>query len=85
MPIPPSPVAAGHEAYDVLLAFWLAHGRPREMDNLAEGALYRAYFPEPGSAGPVFVLACSSPNLARTLGTTQNSWRGRKSLPIEEI
>ena len=85
MAIPPSPVAAGHEAYDALLARWLAHGRPRELDNLAEGTLYRAYWPEPGSAGPVFVLTCSSPNLARALGTTQNSWRGRKSLPIEEV
>jgi hypothetical protein len=55
------------------------------MDNLAEGALYRAYWPEPGSAGPVFVLVCSSPDVARVLGTTQNSWRGRKSLPIEEV
>jgi hypothetical protein len=55
------------------------------MDNLTEGWLYRAYWPEPGSAGPTFVLFCSSPNLARVLGTVQNSWRGRKSLPIEEV
>jgi hypothetical protein len=85
MPIPPSPVAPSHDAYEALLAYWLAHGRPGAMENLAEGWLYRAYFPEPGSEGPVFVLVCSSPNLARALGTTQNSWRGRKSLPIEEI
>ena len=85
MAIPPSPVAPGHEAYEALFAYWLAHGQPREMDNLAEGALYRAYWPEPGSEGPTFVLVCSSPNLARVLGTTQNSWQGRKSLPIEEV
>lgn len=85
MPIPPSPVAPGHEAYEALLAYWLAHGRPGAMENLVEGWLYRAYWPEPGSAGPTFVLFCSSPNLARVLGTVQNSWRGRKSLPIEEV
>jgi len=85
MAIPPSPVAAGHDAYEALLARWLARGRPRELDNLAEGTLYRVYFPEPGSENPAFVLYCSSPNLARVLGTYQNSWRGGKPLPIEEV
>lgn len=85
MAIPPSPVAPGHEAYDALLAYWQAHGWPGVMDNLAEGTLYRAYWPEPGSETPTFVLICSSPNLARVLGTTQSSWQGRKTLPIEEV
>lgn len=85
MTIPPSLVAAGHEAYEALLACWLAGGRPRELDDLTQGTLYRAYFPEPGSERPTFVLVCSSPNLARVLGTTQNSWQGRKPLPIEQI
>ena len=85
MAIPPTPLVPGDEGYAALFGAWDRLGRPGALESLAEGWLYRAYHPEPGSAGPTFVLACATPNLARVLGTYQNSWRGRRALPVEEV
>lgn len=85
MPIPPTPVAPGDATYDDLYARWERAGSPGMMESLLDGWLYRAYRPNADDRRPVFVLECSTPNLARVLATTQISWRGRKALPIEGV
>lgn len=94
MSIPATPLAPGAEGYEAIYEAWDRLGRPGMIENLAEGWLYRAYFPEPGwnagreqpgSEKPTFVLACSTPNLGVVLGTYQNSWQGRRALPVEDV
>lgn len=85
MTIPATPLALGDEGYEALYAAWDRLGRPGMIENLPEGWLYRAYFPEPSSENPTFVLACSTPNLGVVLGTYQNSWQGRRALPVEDV
>jgi hypothetical protein len=83
MPIPATPVAPGDDGYEALYLAWERGGRPGMMDDLAAGTLYRAYRLDAASHDPTFVLACAAPNLGVVLGTWQNSWRGRRPLPVE--
>ena len=85
MAIPPTPLTPGDDGYEALYAAWDGLGQRGRIENLAEGWLYRAYWPEPGSDSPTFVLACSSSNLGVVLGTYQNSWQGRRALPVEDV
>lgn len=82
---PPTLIAPASSGYDELYAKWLAAGEPGAWDNLAEGTLYRAYKPNDSDPRPVFVLECSTPDLAVALGTFQLSWQGGKPLPIEDV
>lgn len=83
MAIPTTPLIEGDDGYSEVYEYWEKAGRPGCMDNLGEGWYRRVYFPDGGS--PVFVLACSSPNLASVMGTYQLSWQGGKPLPIEDV
>ena len=85
MPIPPTPLAPADDGYEALHAAWERGGQPGMIEDLAAGWLYRTYRPDPASPDPTCVLACSTPNLGVALGTVQNSWRGRRPLPIEDV
>ena len=85
MAIPATPLAPDDEGYDALYEMWQRLGEPRAIDNPSEGWLYRAYHPNATDPRPVFVLECSTPNLGVTLAAYRFSWRGRGSLPIEDV
>lgn len=85
MATPATPITPESEGYAELHAKWLAAGRPGAWENLAEGWLYRAYTPNADDLRPVFVLECSTPDLAVALGTYQSSWGQGKPLPIEDV
>ena len=84
MAIPASPVTPSDEGYSELYASWQALGEPREIDNPAEGWLYKTYHPDASDRRPIFVLVCSSPTLGVDL-SKRSSWRGRYALPIVDV
>ena len=84
MALPASPLTPADQAYSELYARWQALGGPRELDNPAEGWLYRALYPDAGDRRPVFVLVCSSPTLGVDLAR-RSSWHGRYALPLVDV